>query len=81
VYWGFLSLSGVALLVLRRKRQQAPRPFRVPLHPWLPLAFCACSLYLLVASLLYVRAGALVGVGVLALGALPLLRQAAHRLQ
>lgn len=76
VYWGFLSLSGVALLVLRHKHPQAPRPFRVPLYPWLPLAFCACSVYLLMASLLYVKAGALVGVGVLALGALPLLRRA-----
>jgi len=76
VYWGFLSLSGLSLLVLRRKHPQVPRPFRVPLYPWLPLAFCACSVYLLAASLLYVKAGALVGVGVLALGALPLLRRA-----
>ncbi len=78
VYWGFLCLSGVALLVLRHKRPDAPRPFRVPFYPWLPLVFCACSLYLLVASLLYVKAGALAGLGVLALGAVPLLRGGRH---
>lgn len=79
VYWGFLTLSGSALLVLRRRYPEVPRPFRVPLHPWLPLAFCACSVYLLVASLQYVKAGALAGVGVLALGGLPLLLRRARR--
>lgn len=78
VYWGFLCLSGVALLVLRHKRPDAPRPFRVPFYPWLPLLFCACSLYLLVASLLYVKAGALAGLLVLALGAVPLLKGGRH---
>jgi amino acid transporter len=78
VYWGFLCLSGMALLVLRHKRPGAPRPFRVPLYPWLPLVFCACSLYLLVASLLYVKAGALAGLLVLALGAVPLLKGGRH---
>lgn len=74
VYWGFLMASGIALLVLRRTRPDVPRPFRVPLYPWLPLVFCGCSGYLLVSSLLYVKAGALIGLAVLALGALPLWR-------
>ncbi|QPF76300.1 amino acid permease [Roseateles sp. DAIF2] len=70
VYWFFLSLSGAALIVLRRHEPAAPRPFRVPLYPLLPLLFVACCLYLLWASLVYVKAGALVGVAVLGLGAL-----------
>ena len=41
VYWGFLLLSGVALMVLRRKEPQAERPFKVPLYPG-----CRCSLRL-----------------------------------
>jgi basic amino acid/polyamine antiporter, APA family len=70
VYWAFLMLSGAALIVLRRREPERPRPFRVPLYPWLPLLFCACSAYLLWSSLVYVKAGAVVGVAVLALGAL-----------
>lgn len=70
VYWFFLSLSGAALIVLRRREPAAPRPFRVPLYPLLPLLFVACCLYLLWASLVYVKAGALVGVAVLGLGGL-----------
>ncbi|RZL31735.1 MAG: APC family permease [Rubrivivax sp.] len=68
VYWAFLTLSGAALIVLRRREPEVPRPFRVPLYPWLPLLFCACSAYLLWASLAYVKAGAVVGVAVMALG-------------
>ncbi|WP_457418981.1 APC family permease [Roseateles sp. P5_E7] len=72
VYWAFLTLSGAALIVLRRREPGQPRPFRVPLYPWLPLLFSACSAWLLWASLAYVKAGAVVGVGVLALGGLVL---------
>jgi amino acid transporter len=80
VYWLFLCFSGLALIRLRQRHPQAPRPFRVPLYPLLPLAFSACSGYVLVSSLVYVKLGALVGVGVLAVGALllwPLMRRAA----
>jgi len=70
VYWFFLTLSGIALIVLRRREPGRPRPFRVPLYPWMPLLFSACSAYVLWASLVYVKAGAVVGVAVLALGAL-----------
>lgn len=70
VYWFFLCLSGGALIVLRRREPTAPRPFKVPFYPLLPLLFMACCAYLLWASLVYVKAGALLGVAVLALGAL-----------
>jgi len=72
VYWFFLMLSGGAVIVLRRRFPDVPRPFRVPLFPWLPLAFAACSAYLLHASVVYVKAGAVAGVAVLALGGLVL---------
>jgi amino acid transporter len=68
VYWGFMCASGAALLVLRWRLPRVPRPFRVPGHPWLPLAFCAGSGWLLWASLAYVKVGAAVGLAVLALG-------------
>lgn len=72
VFWAFFLLVGLALFVLRRRAPEAPRPFRVPLYPVLPAIFCASSAWLLYSSLAYTRTGALVGVGVLALG-LPLL--------
>ena len=68
VYWLFLTLSGCALLVLRRRFPDAPRPFRVPGYPLVPLAFVASSAYVLYSSLAYVRVGAIVGVGVLLIG-------------
>lgn len=70
VYWAFLALSGAAVIVLRQREPEVPRPFRVPLYPWLPLLFCACSAWLLWSSVVYVKTGALVGLGVLAVGAL-----------
>jgi amino acid transporter len=72
VFWLFLFLTGVALLVLRRRDPDRPRPFRVPLYPLTPLAFCATSGYLVYSSLAYTGLGALVGVGVLAAGTLGL---------
>jgi amino acid transporter len=68
VYWLFLTLSGVALIVLRRREPDAARPFRVPLYPVLPLALVASSAYVFYASVAYVRLGAVVGIGVLLAG-------------
>jgi amino acid transporter len=68
VYWLFLTSSGCALFVLRYRFPDAPRPFRVPGYPFVPLAFVASSAYVLYSSLAYVRLGAIVGVGVLLIG-------------
>ena len=73
VFWGFFMLVGVALFVLRAKEPDAPRPFRVPFYPVTPAIFVASCAYLLYASLAYHRAHALVGLAVLAAGALILL--------
>ncbi|WP_458071228.1 APC family permease [Rhodanobacter sp. BL-MT-08] len=70
VYWFFLVLSGAAVIVLRFRFPDAPRPFKVPLYPFLPILFCATSVYVLYATLAYVKAGALVGIVVLAFGML-----------
>jgi amino acid transporter len=70
VFWLFLTASGLAVIVLRRKYPDAPRPFRVPLYPVLPLVFAAACLFVLWSSVEYVRLGAMLGVGVLAIGAL-----------
>jgi amino acid transporter len=70
VFWTFFLLSTIALIVLRRREPDVPRPFKVPLYPLLPLLFAAVCAYMLWSSLAYVRVGALVGVGVLAIGVL-----------
>ena len=72
VFWLFFMLTGVSLLMLRRKEPEVPRPFRVPLYPLTPLLFSATSAYLLYASLAYAGVGVLVGIGVLAVGAVVL---------
>lgn len=73
VFWLFFVLTGVALFVLRRKFPDRVRPYSVPLYPLLPLIFCATSAYLLYASVRHTGIGALVGLSVLAMGALLLL--------
>ena len=68
VFWLFMALSGLAVIVLRYRCKAVERPFRAPLYPVLPLVFVASSLGMTWSSLAYVRAGALFGVGVLAVG-------------
>jgi amino acid transporter len=68
VYWFFLTLSGAALILLRRRSPDVPRPFRVPGYPWLPVAFMATSAYMVYASVAYVRIGTIAGIAVLLAG-------------
>ncbi len=68
VFWFFFLLIGIAVFVLRKKEPNAHRPFRVPLYPVTPIVFCASSAYLLYSSLMYTGIGAIVGIGVLAIG-------------
>jgi basic amino acid/polyamine antiporter, APA family len=73
VFWFFFLLTGIGLFVLRYRYPNVERPFRVPLYPVTPILFCLSSAYLLYSSLAYTGYGALVGVGVLAVGAILLL--------
>jgi APA family basic amino acid/polyamine antiporter len=73
VFWFFFMLAGLSVIVLRRKDPGSPRPFRVPGYPLPPLLLSATSAYLLYSSVAYTGTGALVGVGVLGIGAALLL--------
>lgn len=73
VFWGFFLLTGIALFVLRAKEPDAPRPFKVPFYPVVPAIFVLMCGYLLYSSLTYHRTHALVGLGVLAVGAVVLI--------
>jgi APA family basic amino acid/polyamine antiporter len=68
VFWCFFLLTGLALIILRRREPGTPRPFRVPLYPFTPLLFCAVCAYMLQSSLAYTGRGALVGVALLLTG-------------
>ena len=39
VEWAALIFSVGAVFVLRRKMADAPRPFRTPAYPWVPVLF------------------------------------------
>jgi amino acid transporter len=39
VQWAALVIAVAAVFVLRRKMPEAPRPFRTPGYPWVPLCF------------------------------------------
>ncbi len=70
VYWLFLSFSSLALIILRRRFPEVPRPVRVPLYPLVPLLFFGLCLYMLYSSVTVVGWGAFLGIGVLLVGAL-----------
>ncbi|PAX51727.1 APC family permease [Brunnivagina elsteri] len=68
VFWFFFLLSGIALLVLRYREPNIPRPFKVPIYPIIPLLFCATCGYLLYSSINYTGIGGSIGVIVLLTG-------------
>ncbi|MBD2347089.1 APC family permease [Anabaena subtropica] len=72
VFWFFFLLSGISLMLLRKKDPLLTRPFRVPFYPITPLLFCAVCGYLLYSSVVYTNMGAIAGVLVVAAG-IPLL--------
>lgn len=37
--WLWVGLAGAAVITLRRDRPSMPRPYTVPLYPWVPIAF------------------------------------------
>ena len=73
-FWFFLTLSAVAVIVLRVKRPDAPRPFKTPFYPVTPIVFAASNAFVLISSLTYLaslsqaRIGAFIGVGVMLAG-------------
>ncbi len=71
VFWMFFCLTGVALLVLRAKDPDTPRPFRTPGYPVVPLIFCGWCGYMVIGTVLYDPLKSLIGLGILFLG-LPL---------
>jgi amino acid transporter len=72
VFWSFFCLTGVALILLRERDPDTPRPFKVPGYPVLPLIFCGFCAYIVFGTILkdYERGRweTVIGVGIMILG-------------
>jgi APA family basic amino acid/polyamine antiporter len=66
--WIFFALAGVALIVFRRTRPDAPRPFPTPLYPLLPLVFIVAGLGIVVNTFIANTINALIGTAIIAIG-------------
>ncbi len=64
----FHVLASAAVFVLRKKRPDLPRPYRVWGYPWIPLAFIGASILLLANTLQSSPVESLAGLAILALG-------------
>jgi len=66
--WIFFALAGVALMVFRRTRPDAPRPYPTPAYPWVPLLFTLAGVGIVVNLFFADPRNAFAATGVIALG-------------
>jgi APA family basic amino acid/polyamine antiporter len=66
--WLFYGLVAGALFVFRRTLRDAPRAFRAPGYPFIPIVFLLATLALLINTFIATPRQALLGVGTLVLG-------------
>jgi APA family basic amino acid/polyamine antiporter len=63
--WIFFGLTVAAVIVLRRKRPDLPRPYRTWGYPVTPIVFILASLYISVTTLVTQPVNALAGLGII----------------
>ncbi len=68
VFWFFILLTTISIFIFRHRYQLSTYPYQVPFYPLTPLLFAGACGYLLYSSLAFTGMGALVGIGILALG-------------
>jgi len=66
--WVFYALAGYAVIILRRKRPDLARPYRVFGYPWVPIAFVLTATWFLVNTLFQKPVESGVGTGIVLLG-------------
>jgi len=66
--WIFAALAAASVFVLRRRRPDAPRPFRVPGYPWTPALFIAAAAAVVVNTVIARPVQALIGLAIVATG-------------
>jgi basic amino acid/polyamine antiporter, APA family len=67
--WIFFGLAAAAVIVLRRKRPDLPRPYRTWGYPVTPLLFIAAALFISLNTLMFQLRDSLIGLGIILLGA------------
>lgn len=68
VFWFFILLTTATLFIFRRQEDFTEEGFNVPLYPVTPILFIIACAYLLYSSVMFTGMGALVGIGILAIG-------------
>ena len=66
--WIFFALAGIALIVFRRTKPDAPRPFATPLYPIVPVVFVIAGFGIVANTFVTDLQNALIGTAILALG-------------
>ena len=66
--WIFAALAAGSLFMLRRRRPDLPRPFRVPGYPWTPALFIAAAGAVVVNTVIARPVQAVIGLGIVATG-------------
>ncbi|MFO0679447.1 MAG: amino acid permease [Polyangiaceae bacterium] len=66
--WLFYALAGAAVVVLRKKRPDLPRPYRALGYPWSPVLFVLFAAYFLVQTVLSDPRDAGIGLGLVLSG-------------
>ena len=66
--WIFAALAAASVFVLRRRRPDAPRPFRVPGYPVTPALFITAAVAIVLNTIWARPVQALIGLGIVATG-------------
>ena len=68
VLWIFFAMNGAALIILRKRYPNFPRPYKVTGYPLVPVIFIFVAGYLLINTLLVTPGRALAGLGLILAG-------------
>jgi basic amino acid/polyamine antiporter, APA family len=66
--WIFYGLAVAGVVILRIRRPELPRPFRVPAYPWLPASFCVAAFCLTISTVAARPLRSFVGVALILTG-------------
>ncbi len=66
--WILYGMTAAAVIVLRRKRPDLPRPYRTWGYPWVPAVFVLVAFVLILSTLLDSPRESLMGIGLIVLG-------------